>query len=132
LAAGIGNLTARLITIAAKLKLKFQSSNFKKISNPKFQKVTEETKQNYKKAWDNFNFSEALVSIWDLISFCDKTINDEKPWENSDKKIDIISDLLSTLKEIAKLLQPFLPQTSEKILKQLETKESEILFPVKK
>jgi methionyl-tRNA synthetase len=132
LAAGIGNLTARLITIAAKLKLKFQSSNFKKISNPKFQKFTEETKQNYKKAWDNFNFNEALVSIWDLISFCDKLIDEEKPWENSDKKINIISDLLLTLEEIAKLLQPFLPQTSEKILKQLKTKESEILFPVKK
>ena len=78
---------------------------------------------------EEFKFNEALVSIWDLIAFCDKLIDDEKPWENSDKKINSISDLLLTLVEIAKLLQSFLPETSEKILKQLETKKSEVLFP---
>ncbi len=132
LAAGVGNLVARLITVAAKSKLKFRSSNFKRISNSKFQKVIGETREKYGKALEEFQFNEALVSIWGLISFCDKLIDEEKPWENSDKKIDTISDLLLTLREIAKLLQPFLPQTSEKILKQVETKESEILFPIKK
>jgi methionyl-tRNA synthetase len=131
LAAGIGNLTARLITIAAKLKFP-KGKPSASYGASKFQVVIDKTRKNWEKALGDFNFNEALVLIWDLISFCDKTINDEKPWENSDKKIDIISDLLFTLKEIAKLLQPFLPQTSEKILKQLETKKSEILFPIKK
>lgn len=131
LAAGIGNLTARLITIAAKSIPNSQFLISKQIQNSKFQKVINTTWKNYRKSLEGFKFNEALVSTWNLISFCDKTINDEKPWENSDKKIDIISDLLLTLEEIAKLLQPFLPQTSEKILKQLKTKESEILFPIK-
>jgi len=131
LAAGIGNLTARLITIAAKSIPNSQFLISKQIQNSKFQKVINTTWKNYRKSLEGFKFNEALVSTWNLISFCDKTINDEKPWENSDKKINIISDLLFTLKEIAKLLQPFLPQTSEKILKQLETKKSEILFPIK-
>jgi methionyl-tRNA synthetase len=42
----------------------------------------------------------------------------------------VISDLLSLLVEIAKLLEPFLPKTSKKILNQTKNPtKSEILFP---
>jgi len=37
--------------------------------------------------------------------------------------------LLLVIGEIAKLLEPFLPETSEKILQQIKTKKSQILFP---
>jgi methionyl-tRNA synthetase len=41
----------------------------------------------------------------------------------------IIGNLLFLLENIAKMLNPFLPQTSERILKQIKTKKKEILFP---
>jgi methionyl-tRNA synthetase len=147
LAAGLGNLVARVITMAARSNSKFETLNSKprrrnfvslrgrQISNPKFQKVIDETWRNYKKSLDEFKFNEALISIWDLISFCDRYIEKERPWElikskakNQKSKV-VIFDLLLALNEIAKLLEPFLPQTSEKILKQIETQKPEILFP---
>jgi methionyl-tRNA synthetase len=68
-----------------------------------------------------------LSFIWQLISYCDKYINDEKLWET--KKPEVINDLFFAIKEISELLNPFLPETSEKIKKAIEERKSEILFP---
>ncbi len=45
------------------------------------------------------------------------------------KNEKVIKDLLVVLGEIAELLKPFLPETSEKILEQIKTNKSEPLFP---
>ena len=45
------------------------------------------------------------------------------------KTKETIGNLLLAVNEIAKLLQPFLPETSEKIFQQLKTKKKESLFP---
>ncbi len=124
LAKGLGNLTARVITLAKKFKIFAKNKQ-----NPGIKKEIENTWKKYKKALNEFKFNEALVSIWNLISFCDKYIEKEKPWQESKKQKEVISDLLFTINEIAKLLQPFLPETSEKILNQLKTRKSEPLFP---
>jgi methionyl-tRNA synthetase len=87
------------------------------------------TQKNWKGALDQFKFNEALIAIWDLISFCDRYIEKERPWEKSERQLSVIYNLQFALTEIAKLLEPFLPQTSEKILKQIETQKPEILFP---
>ncbi|MBU1137122.1 class I tRNA ligase family protein, partial [Patescibacteria group bacterium] len=78
-------------------------------------------------------FNEALEAVWGLISDCDSFIEKNKPWEldkGSDRFKDVISELLTTVKESALLLKPFLPQTAEKILEQIkENKKAEALFP---
>ena len=143
LASGIGNLVARVVAMAEK-KTKNQKLKTKNtIQNLKLKKEIKNTQKKYKEALDNFKFNEALKSIWELISFCDKYINEEKPWEEKDEKAKIknqkvINDLLFVLGEIADLLLPFLPQTAEKIKKQIEidkktgelkNKKSPLLFP---
>ena len=121
LASGIGNLVARVMamTKSGALPDKF-------LVDPKF-KIISDTKNRCKKALEEFEFSEALIAIWDLIKFCDKIINEERPWEGGKEKV--IDDLQITIMEIAKLLEPFLPETSEKILSQIRAKISEPLFP---
>ena len=119
LAKGLGNLVARVVTLA-KRNPKSKVQNPKRIPILKFQKK-------YKKALEEFKFNEALVAVWELISFCDRYIEKEKAWEKG--KDNVISDLLFSIGKIAELLQPFLPETSEKILKQLKTKKSKPLFP---
>ncbi|MCD6402269.1 methionine--tRNA ligase [bacterium] len=126
LAKGLGNLVARVITLATKLKT--QNSELQlKTQNLKLKEKIDKTQEKYKKALEEFKFNEALISIWDLIHFCDKYIEEKRPWETKDP--EVISDLLIALSNIAKLLKPFLPETSEKILEQLKTKESKPLFP---
>lgn len=132
LAKGIGNLVARVVTLAKKFKISIK--NFKNKQNPRIKKEIDDTWKSYKKALEEFKFNEALVSIWNLISFCDKYIEKEKLWQKSKKQNKVIGDLLSTINEIAKLLEPFLPETSEKILKNIrqsteKTKKSKPLFP---
>ena len=54
------------------------------------------------------------------MSLGDNYINHKKPWENLDSKKDIIINLVIFLKIIAELIYPFLPGTSEKILKSID------------
>ena len=134
LAAGIGNLVARVITLAARSSSKFQNPKSKQIPNSKLRTTIKKTWKEYKKALDDFKFNEALIAIWKLISFCDKYIEKERPWsfdpaQDKEKINEVIGNLLFAVNEIAKLLEPFLPETSEKILEQLKTQKSQPLFP---
>ena len=90
-------------------------------------KKIEEEKNNYNLALEKNKFNEALLSVWNLISCCDKYINEEKLWET--RKPEVINDLFFTINTIANLLLPFLPETSGKIKKAVKNKTSEILFP---
>jgi len=128
LAKGLGNLVARVITLETKLKVR--GGNLKvAVKNPKLNKVIDKTWKNYRMALDEFKFNEALISIWNLISFCDRYIEEERPWEESRNQKEVISNLLLAINEIAKLLEPFLPETSKKISEQLKTKKGKSLFP---
>ena len=126
LAKGLGNLVARVITLVNKAKTKNPKP---KSQNPKVDQAIDKTKKNYEKALEEFKFDEALKAIWELIGFCDKYIEKERPWENINNKLSIINDLLFVIKEIAKLLEPFLSETSQKIFEQLKTRKPEPLFP---
>lgn len=136
LANGLGNLVARVITMTSKLNFKFQIPNSRprrkafgflpgrQIPNSKSQTIINKAWKNYHSSLENFRFNDALVSIWQLISFCDKYIERQKPWEqnNQQSKIKnqkVIYELLFALANIASMLQPFLPETSSKIFKQL-------------
>lgn len=121
LASGLGNLVARVLTVAKKLKTTTQ--------NLKLKKEIDNTWKKYKKALEEFKFNEALISIWELISFCDRYIEKERPWEEKENQEEVIGNLLFTISNIAEMLKPFLPETSEKIFKQLKTKEVKPLFP---
>jgi len=128
LASGLGNLVARVITVAENLKSQISSLE-SAYQNSTFKKEIDNTWKKYEKALDEFKFNEALISIWDLISFCDRDIEKERPWKESERQKEVISDLLFAINEIAKLLEPFLPETSKKIFGQLRTKKIKPLFP---
>ncbi len=121
LAGGIGNLVARVLGIAGKLEIK-ESKPGKEISGK-----VKEVKKSYISAVEGFKFNEALSLVWEIISYCDKYINEEKLWET--KNSEVINDLLFAIKEIGILLEPFLPETAGRIKKAVEEKKSENLFP---
>lgn len=123
LASGVGNLAARVITLASR-----QNFALKK-AGAGIKKVSVSAKKECFKNLDNFKFNEALKNVWDLISWCDRYINEHKPWEEKENSSQIVSDLLFGLENIAELLKLFLPETSEKIKRAIEEKKSKILFP---
>lgn len=127
LASGLGNLFSRVIAMAEKHGEVFNNPN-------------QYTKKEVENTWDKYRekfvyFNETLGEIWSLIGSCDKYIDEQKPWEKEDKE-EILSNLLFSLKNIAQMIEPFLPETSKKMKEQLneengifKVKKGESLFP---
>ena len=54
-----------------------------------------------------------------ILRFGDKYINEHKPWDKSlsnNRKSQRVAQAINILKNVAELLKPFLPETSDKIL----------------
>ncbi len=127
LASGLGNLFSRALAMVIKAGL---DKGFEVKPNSLF---IDKNKEVEDKVVENFiQFNETLTDIWELVSFCDKYIENEKPWEITDveKQKEIFSNLLYSLSNISKMIEPFLPLTSEKMKEQLG--ESNNIFNIKK
>lgn len=119
LANGLGNLVARVAKMAENNKITAPQPTLE--FDPKMEQPLKE-----------FKFNEAIGHIWEKISEADRKINVEKPWESeSEKAKEVLEDLVTRIQHIAFNLQPFMPETSEKILKQFsgEIKAQAPLFP---
>lgn len=124
LAKGLGNLVARVLTLAEK-------SGVKSL-NKKFELAIKKEKKNAEKSINKFKFSDALYAIWRLISLGDKYMDEKKPWvlnKNSKDFKRVIGSLLFLISGIGDLLSPFLPETSGKISLAVKKGKSVILFP---
>jgi len=87
----------------------------------------------YKKEMlEKMEFDQCLNFVWSKIRNMNKFIEDNKPWElaktDQEKFTHVMQQLYFGIYEISESLIPFMPETSEKIKKALETKESTILF----
>lgn len=73
----------------------------------------------YKEAMDGFELNKAIDIVWSLISKMDKYIDEYKPFQliksEKEKTEAIIWSLLYGLAILAKLLYPFMTETSDKI-----------------
>lgn len=125
LAKGLGNLTSRIIALYKKSAQNLTAKAAAK--NQKLAAAIRKAAKQRNAALASFKFNEALAAIWELISFCDKYIEQEKPWEGGKEKV--VHDLVIALKSTAVLVAPFLPETSEKILAQIKSKKNGSLFP---
>ncbi|KKS38938.1 MAG: methionine--tRNA ligase [Candidatus Sungbacteria bacterium RIFCSPLOWO2_12_FULL_41_11] len=124
LANGLGNLVARVATLGEKISpINF---DFQKDVESGVKEIAEKTFKKYEACFEEIRLNEALASIWELVSFADKYINDKKPWGISDKKElrGIIINVSYIIGAIVNLLAPFLPETVEKIKKQILVDDS--------
>lgn len=74
--------------------------------------------------------NEALVSIWRLIGRANKYVDERAPWnlaklENKDELGTVMYNLLESLRIVALLIKPFLPETGSKIWDQLGLEDLE-------
>ncbi|MDD5430617.1 MAG: methionine--tRNA ligase [Candidatus Pacebacteria bacterium] len=122
LANGIGNFASRVSTLACKEKeLEYKKSSLKYV---------ELVENNL----NNFSIDKALVAIMDLVRYGDGIMAAEKPWDKAvteQNRRKCLSALASILYDSANLLNPFLPETSEKILENMEIKGKKIIVKKK-
>lgn len=112
LANGIGNLTSRILKMAA-------SNNIGLISP-----IGHIQSNSSNPLLDKYGLNIALDTIWQKITACDQFIQKEEPFKkikvNEEAAKKDIEYLLLELNKIALSLQPFLPLTAEKILQSLK------------
>ena len=124
LANGIGNLAARVLALAKISNFQFPISNQFSISN--FQTTINKAWKEYEDTLDNFKLNESLNTVWKFIGAGDEYIEKEKPWElEGDEKREVVYNLLESLRQIAWMTRPFMPETSGKIFAQLFVDEEE-------
>ena len=101
-------------------------------------RVTKETSGKVDAKMEDLRVADAITEIFNLFKRCNKYIDETMPWalaKEEDKKgrlETVLFDLISSISEGARLLTPYMPETSGKILAQLGgghvTDKPEILF----
>jgi len=73
--------------------------------------------------YDNQQFHEALKDIWDVVSAANRYVDDMAPWALRKTDLDRMGDVLwvlaETLRQVAILIQPVMPEASAAMLDQL-------------
>jgi len=88
-------------------------------------RIVKETPKKVEDLLDKFQFSTALSEIWKIISRSNKYIDETMPWvlakdeANSARLAQVMYNLVESLRIIAILIQPFMPETPQKIWDQL-------------
>jgi methionyl-tRNA synthetase len=133
LANDLGNLVSRTITMA----VKYCDGKVPEINSEKkdsaLQGAALKAVDEVESSFNDMSLHKALIAIWDFINVTNKYIVENEPWtlgkdpENKVKLMAIMYNLLTALRSIAVLLTPFMPQTAEKILRQIGVDESSAL-----
>ncbi len=107
---GLGNLVARVAKLCENsgFEAKEKINSF----DPEVEKLLTE-----------FKFNEALNWIWKIIQRADQRVNETQPWKLEGIELkQVLDELVNLILDVAYNLQPFMPKTSEKILKQFSGK----------
>ncbi|MFA7201968.1 MAG: class I tRNA ligase family protein [Candidatus Paceibacterota bacterium] len=123
LANGLGNLCARVTGVALKF-YKPITHDFKMMDLAVEQKI-KVIQKSIDDCMGAFRFNDALAELWSLIAFADYYINDKKPWSAENPPIEnekTLFNLLVLVNSVGVLLEPFMPETSKKIVKNLSFK----------
>ena len=128
LANGLGNLASRTLTMIRQYRdglIPAPSPNVG-ASNP-LAHAARETIDNASRAFDAFDFSKGLESVWSMLSAVDKFIVEQAPWklakaageEAAAQLNDALYASAETLRIAVALLHPLLPESTVKIWEQL-------------
>ncbi len=83
-------------------------------------------------AMDKLKVADAMTEIFNLFKRCNKYIDETMPWalakeeDQKDRLNTVLYNLVESITVGATLLEPFMPETSEKILKQLNTEKRKV------
>ncbi|MBP9663018.1 MAG: methionine--tRNA ligase [Pyrinomonadaceae bacterium] len=142
LASGLGNLASRTLSMITKYRDglvpdgKISEENYINAKragiNPDDQELVSilgHARDEFLRRFDNFEFSQALETLWTVIARIDKMISDAKPWEliKDEKQAETLNAVLyratETLRWLSILLYPVMPESAKSIHSQIGLSE---------
>ncbi len=129
LANGLGNLASRTLTMIHQYR---QGAIPESAGDAAIAEIANDTVKNAEAAFDRFEFSKGLETIWSLISAVDKFIVQRAPWklarnqdETSQQQLgETLYTAAEALRIATALLCPVMPQSTPKIWSQLGMTEA--------
>ena len=85
-----------------------------------------ETAKEYRALMEDLKISDAVKVVWKFITRCNKYIDETAPWKLAKDETqkqnlsNVLYNLAESLRIIAILISPFMPNTSRRILEQLQ------------
>lgn len=138
LASGLGNLASRTFSMITKYRDgkvpsgKIAEENYIHArragldpDGSEIVSVLTHARDEFIRRFDNFEFSQALETLWAVIARIDKMISDSKPWEliKDEKQAESLNAVLyrstETLRWLSVMLYPVIPEASKSIYAQI-------------
>ncbi len=123
LANDLGNLVSRSVAMAMKyFDGKIPAARTADPLDEELLSLTRSAVENTKPYMESMSFSLALAEIFKLVSRANKYIDETAPWalakdpENTSRLATVLANLFESIRVIANLLMPFMPDSCVKIL----------------
>ncbi len=142
LASGLGNLSSRTLSMITRYRDgkipsgKISESHYLyakragiNADEQDLVSVLDHSRDEFLRRFDNFEFSQALEILWNVIARIDKMISDAKPWElvKDENQAETLNAVLyrasETLRWLCILLYPIMPEATRNIYAQIGLSE---------
>ena len=133
LANTLGNLVNRTISMSNKyFGGVVTSTGIREDVDADLKRVVGDTRLRVNICMDKLRVADAITEIWNLFKRCNKYIDETMPWvlakeEGKQGRLnEVLYNLVEGITIGASLLEPFMPETSSRILKQLNTSKRSV------
>lgn len=129
LANTIGNLVNRSVTMCHKyFNARLEQTYVTEDIDKELIDIAIKTNEDYQAEMDNLHVSNAIEAVLNLARRSNKYIDETTPWilfkqqDKQDRLKQVMFNLIESIRYIAVLLSPIMPETSNEIFKQINTK----------
>ena len=126
LANTLGNLVNRTISMSNKyFGGEVSNKGVEDSMDADFKAVITGTRDKAVEKMTDLHAADAMTEIWNLFKRCNKYIDETEPWvlakdeEKKDRLATVLYNLIEGINIGASMIEPFMPETSEKILTQI-------------